>query len=251
MLNTQHIAVPSRTALPVSLAGAQQNDLLRALPREELESLFPHLELVQLPAGKELYGFGDRLDYAYLPTNAIISLQYINEEGATTEIAMIGREGIAGAAMYPDERATNTAIVQCAGYAYRINTDVLREAFRTGGMLAQQLMRHTSIMFAQLAQSVVSSRHSSIDQKLCRWLLDRLDRSLSAELKVTQESIANLLGVRRESITAACGKLQADGIIECRRGKIVVLDREALELGAGACYFAARGKHEQFDAATA
>jgi CRP-like cAMP-binding protein len=250
MLNTQHIAVPSRAALPVSLAGAQQNDLLRALPREELESLFPHLELVQLPAGKELYGFGDRLDYAYLPTNAIISLQYINEEGATTEIAMIGREGIAGAAMYPDERATNTAIVQCAGYAYRLHTDVLRDAFRNGGTLAQQLMRYTSIMFAQLAQSVVSSRHSSIDQKLCRWLLDRLDRSLSPELKVTQESIANLLGVRRESITAACGKLQADGMIECRRGKIVVLDREGLELGAGACYFAARGKLEQFDTAT-
>jgi CRP-like cAMP-binding protein len=250
MLNTQRIAVSPRAALPVSLAGAQQNDLLRALPREELESLFPHLELVQLPTGKELYGFGDRLDYAYLPTNAIISLQYINEEGATTEIAMIGREGVAGAAMYPDERATNTAIVQCAGYAYRLHTDVLRDAFRNGGTLAQQLMRYTSIMFAQLAQSVVSSRHSSIDQKLCRWLLDRLDRSLSAELKVTQESIANLLGVRRESITAACGKLQADGMIECRRGKIVVLDREGLELGAGACYFAARSRLEPFDTAT-
>lgn len=249
MLNTQHIAVPSRSALPVSLAGAQQNDLLRALQRDELESLFPHLELVQLPAGKELFGFGDRLEFAYLPTNAIISLQYINEEGATTEIAMIGREGIAGAAMYPGERATNTAIVQCAGYAYRIHTDVLREAFQRGGALAQQLMRYTSIMFAQLAQSVVSSRHSSIDQKLCRWLLDRLDRSLSPELKVTQEAIANLLGVRRESITAACGKLQQEGMIECRRGKIVVLDREGLELGAGACYFAARGRAEQLEPA--
>ncbi len=247
MLNTQTIAPAARSPLPVSLAGAQQNELLRALPRDELESLFPHLELVQLPAGKELYGFGDRLDYAYLPTNAIISLQYINEEGATTEIAMIGREGIAGAAMYPAERATNTAIVQCAGYAYRLHTDVLRDAFQRGGMLSRQLMRYTSIMFAQLAQSVVSSRHSSIDQKLCRWLLDRLDRSLSSELKVTQEAIANLLGVRRESITAACGKLQAEGMIECRRGKIVVLDREGLELGAGACYFAARGKAAQFD----
>jgi CRP-like cAMP-binding protein len=246
MFNTPHIAVPSRAALPVSLAGAQQNELLRALERDELESLFPHLELVQLPVGKELFGFGDRLDYAYLPTNAIISLQYINEDGATTEIAMIGREGIAGAAMYPDERATHTAIVQCAGYAYRLPTEVLRAAFRNGGTVAQQLMRHTSIMFAQLAQSVVSSRHSSIDQKLCRWLLDRLDRSLSAELSVTQEAIANLLGVRRESITAACGKLQQEGMIECRRGKIVVLDREGLELGAGACYFAARGKPEQF-----
>ncbi|MRV73574.1 helix-turn-helix domain-containing protein [Duganella sp. FT92W] len=251
MLNTQPISVPTRPALPVSLTGAQQNDLLRALERDELESLFPHLELVQLPAGKELYGYGERLDYAYLPTNAIISLQYINEDGATTEIAMIGREGIAGAAMYPDERATHTAIVQCAGYAYRLHTDVLRNALRTGGTLAQQLMRYTSIMFAQLAQSVVSSRHSSIDQKLCRWLLDRLDRSLSEELKVTQEAIANLLGVRRESITAACGKLQADGMIECRRGKIVVLDREGLELGAGACYFAARGKSAQFSGADA
>jgi len=246
MFNPSHIAAPARAAPPVSLAGAQQNDLLRALRREELESLFPHLELVQLPAGKELYGFGDRLEHAYLPTNAIVSLQYINEDGATTEIAMVGREGIAGAAMYPDERATHTAIVQCAGYAYRLHTDVLRAAFRDGGTMAQQLMRYTSIMFAQLAQSVVSSRHSSIDQKLCRWLLDRLDRSLSPELSVTQESIANLLGVRRESITAACGKLQQDGLIECRRGKVVVLDREGLELGAGACYFAARGNPEQF-----
>lgn len=229
----------------VSVAGARQNALLRALPLEELEALLPHLELVPLAAGKALYGFGDRLDYAYFPTNAIISLQYINEDGDTTEVAMVGPEGIAGVAMYRDERASNSAIVQCAGYAWRLPADALRDAFGNGGALARQLMRYTSSLFVQLAQSVVSSRHSSIDQKLCRWLLERRARSQSDELCVTQEAIANLLGVRRESITASCGKLQADGVIACRRGKIIVMDRTGLETGAGASYFAVRAMSEE------
>ena len=224
----------------VSMAGAQQNELLRALPRAELERLFPELELVQLSVGKRLYDFGEQLDYAYFPTNAIISLQYINEDGATTEVAVVGREGVTGVAVYRGERAGNTAVVQGAGYGYRLKADTLRALFAEGGELAHQLMRYTSSMFAQLAQNVVSSRHSSIDQKLCRWLLERLDRSLGNELKATQESIANLLGVRRESITAAACKLQQEGIIQCRRGVIVVIDRTGLELNAGGCYFAAR-----------
>ncbi|TWI67306.1 CRP-like cAMP-binding protein [Pseudoduganella lurida] len=225
----------------MSVTGLQQNELLRALPMAELERLMDDLELVALPAGKHLYDFGDKVEYSYFPTTAIVSLQYVNEDGITTEIAVVGREGVAGITMYKGERASNTAVVQAPGYGYRMRTDALRALFGEGGMLAQQLMRYTSCLFAQLAQNVVSSRHSSIEQKLCRWLLERLDRSPSNELKVTQEMIANLLGVRRESITAAAGKLATDGLIQCRRGMIVVLDRESLERYAGACYFAARG----------
>lgn len=229
-----------KAAPAISLTGAQQNELLRALPTADLERMFEYLELVPLKAGQRLYDFGDQLQHAYFPTNAIVSLQYINEDGATTEIAVVGREGVAGMAIYRGERASNTAIVTGAGYGYRISTEALRTMFAEGGMLAQELMRYTSSMFTQLAQNVVSSRHSSIDQKFCRWLLERLDRSLGMELKATQENIANLLGVRRESITAAASKLQAEGIIQCRRGVIVVVDRAGLEMGAGGCYFAAR-----------
>ena len=163
------------------------------------------------------------------------------EDGASTEIAVVGSEGVVGVALYPAERASYSAVVQCAGYGYRLRTDVLREAFYSGGPLAQLLMRYTSAMFAQLAQSVAGSRHTSIEQKLCRWLLERLDRSTSNELKVTQEMIANMLGVRRESITGAAGKLLAEeGLIAYRRGCVTVLDRELMERRAGSCYQAAR-----------
>ena len=178
----------------ISLIGAQQNDLLRALSRDDLLALFSALELVALPAGKHLFDFGDKVEYTYFPTNAIISLQYVMEDGATTEIAVVGREGVVGVALYPTERASYSAVVEAAGYGYRLRTDVLREVFYAGGPLAQQLMRYTSAMFAQLAQSVAGSRHTSIEQKLCRWLLERLDRSMGNELKVTQEMIANMLG---------------------------------------------------------
>jgi CRP-like cAMP-binding protein len=220
----------------ISLIGAQQNDLLRGLSREDLLALFANLELVTLPEGKHLFDFGDSVDYAYFPTNAIVSLQYVMEDGATTEIAVVGREGVVGVALHPAERASFGAVVQTAGYGYRLKTAVLRELFYTGGPLAQQLMRYTSTMFAQLAQSVAGSRHTSIEQKLCRWLLERLDRSLSNELKVTQEMIANMLGVRRESITGAAGKLAQEGLITYRRGCVTVLDRNGMERRAGNCY---------------
>jgi CRP-like cAMP-binding protein len=235
VLRQQRAASPA-----VSIIGAQQNDLLRALPREDLERLFLDLEMVALPVGKCLYNLGDKLEYTWFPTNAIVSLQYVTEDGATTEIAMVGHEGVVGVAMYRGERASNTAVVQSPGYGYRMRTDTLREMFGEGGVLAHQLMRYTSSLFAQLAQNVVSSRHASIEQRLSRWLLERLDRSPAPQLKVTQELIANLLGVRRESITAAAGKLQADGLIQCRRGVVEVVDRAGLERLAGTCYFAAR-----------
>ncbi|HEX5341471.1 MAG TPA: Crp/Fnr family transcriptional regulator [Duganella sp.] len=225
------------TATPaISLAGAQQNELLRALSREELLDLFTHLDLVPLEAGKRLFDAGEIMEYAYFPTNAIISLQHVSEDGGVAEVAVVGREGVAGVSMYEQERAHCCAVVQAAGYGYRIKSSLLREAFFSGGALAQQLMRHTSALFAQLAQTVAGVRHGSIEQRLCRWLLERLDRSLSNELKVTQELIANMLGVRRESITCCAGKLQEEGLIEYRRGCVTVVDRSGVERRAGGCY---------------
>lgn len=230
---------------PISLTGAQQNELLRALGREDLERLFSHLELVPLKKGDYLYEFGSKFEYAYFPTNAIVSLHYVMEDGATTEIAVVGREGVVGVALYANERATCSAVVQAAGYGYRLRTDALRDLFNEGGAFAQLLMRYTFAMFGQLAQNVVGTRHCTLEQKLSRWLLERLDRSLSSELKVTQETMATMLGVRRESITLTAGKLQAEGLIQYRRGTIVVLDREGLEVCAGACYKASRVGFDQ------
>lgn len=229
------LTAPSGAA-PISLLGAQQNELLRALSRDELIALFAHLELMPLAAGRHLFEVGQELESAYFPTNAIVSLQYVTEEGTASEIAVVGREGVVGVSMYQGECANCSAVVQTAGYGYRIRAAVLREALFDGGTLAQQLLRHASALFAQLAQTVAGVRHGSIEQRLCRWLLDRLDRSLSNELKVTQEMIASLLGVRRESITGCAGKLQDDGLIEYRRGTVVVLDRSAVERRAGSCY---------------
>ncbi|MYN04905.1 helix-turn-helix domain-containing protein [Pseudoduganella sp. DS3] len=229
----------------VSYSGAQQNELLAALPREALESLFEHLELVQLPFGKELFEFGSKLEYVYFPTTAILSLLYVMEDGATTEIAVVGHEGVVGVSMFAGERAICTAVVQSAGYGYRMKAQALRDAFNLGGSLPQLLMRYNAALFAQMAQNAVGGRHSSIEQKLCRWLLDRLDRSPSNELKVTQEMISIMLGVRRESITAAAGKLQEDGMITYRRGNITVIDREGLERYAGECYKVAKIEYDR------
>lgn len=248
MYQATQTSVSSNAVLPmqaevvnpaISLIGAQQNELLRALSREELIGMFEHLELVPLAAGKHLFDFGEKMDYAYFPTNAIVSLQYVTEDGGATEIGVVGREGVVGVSMYETERANCSAVVQTAGYGYRVKASVLRAAFFSGGALAQQLMRHTSALFAQLAQTVAGVRHGSIEQRLCRWLLERLDRSLSNELKVTQEMIANMLGVRRESITCCAGKLQEEGLIEYRRGTVIVLDRAGMERRAGGCYVAA------------
>ena len=241
------LGTPRTTAAPapVSLTGAQQNELLRALGREDLERLFPYLELVPLKKGDYLYEFGSKFEYAYFPTNAIVSLHYVMEDGATTEIAVVGREGVVGVALYANERATCSAVVQAAGYGYRLKTEALRDLFNEGGPFAQLMMRYTFAMFAQLAQNVVGTRHCTLEQKLSRWLLERLDRSLSSELKVTQETMATMLGVRRESITLAAGKLQTEGLIQYRRGTVEILDRAGLEECAGACYKASRVGFDQ------
>ncbi len=223
----------------------QKNEMLAALPHAALESLFEHLELAPMPFGKELFECGKKLEHVYFPTTAIVSLLYVMEDGATTEIAVVGHEGVVGVSLFMGERAMCSAVVQSAGYGYRLTTQVMRDAFNQGGTLPQLLMRYTNALFAQMAQNAVSARHSSIEQKLCRWLLDRLDRSPSNELKVTQELISVMLGVRRESITAAAGKLQDDGLIQYRRGNINVLDRHGLERYAGECYKVAKTEFDR------
>jgi len=229
----------------VTYSGTQQNELLAALPRDILESLFEHLELVTLPFGKELFECGGTMDYVYFPTTAIVSLLYVMEDGATTEIAVVGHEGVIGVSLFDGERAMCSAVTQAAGYGYRMKTQHLRAAFSQGGALPALLMRYNTALFAQMAQNAVGGRHSSIEQKLCRWLLDRLDRSPGNALKVTQEMISIMLGVRRESITAAAGKLQDEGLITYRRGNITVLDRSALEAYAGECYKVAKTEYDR------
>src|SRR5471032_3376824 len=224
-IGSREFKVASRPV--VSYSGAQQNELLAALPREVLESLFEHLELVTLPFGKELFEYGSKLDNVYFPTTAIVSLLYVMEDGATTEIAVVGHEGVVGVSMFAGERAMCSAVVQSAGYGYRLKAHHLREAFNQGGALPQLLMRYNTALFAQMAQNAVGGRHSS------------------NELKVTQEMISIMLGVRRESITAAAGKLQDDGLITYRRGNITVIDRAGLESYAGECYKVAKTEYDR------
>ena len=237
------IARPSAAAALGNLSSSMmQNDILAALPKEELEFLMPHLEFVHLPFDKELYEYGAKMSHVYFPTTAIVALLYVLADGGMTEISVTGREGLLGISILMGDSAIGTAVVQNDGYAYKLKASVFKEACARGGRLPQLLMRYTQVLFAQMAQNSVCGRHYSIDQQLSRWLLERLDRLSGNQLKVTQEMIANMLGVRRESVTEAAGKLQSEGLIHYKRGNITVLDREGLELHAGECYRVA--KHE-------
>lgn len=226
----------------VSLRGPKQNSLLASLPESEYSRITENLALVALSCGEQLFQTGDKLQTVYFPTTAIISLLYVMADGATTEVAMVGQEGIVGMCLFLGEHATSDAVVQSTGYCYSMKTKFLRDAFNSGGLLPELLMRYANTLFTQLTLSTVGSQHSSVEQKLCRWLLDRHDRSRSKELKVTQELIAAMLGVRRESITSAARKLQRDGFIQYRRGHITVEDRDGLEQQAGEFYKVATAK---------
>jgi CRP-like cAMP-binding protein len=222
------------------LLGLRQNWLIRALETLGIDDVLPRFELLELPVGEHLCHFGDDSGYAYFPTNAVISLLYIREDGATTEIAVVGREGVVGFDMLDNEPAPSTAVVQCRGYAYRLPADLLRRACRAHPAAMELMMKYRSALLAQMSQNVVSGLHCSIMQRLARWLLDRLDRLSSAEIAVTHDLIAASLGARRESITANLLKLQGQDIVACRRGRIAVLDRAQLETIAGGCYRAGR-----------
>jgi CRP-like cAMP-binding protein len=215
----------------------QQNHILDALPQPERDRLFPHLKLVKLPLGKVLYESGDMLRHIYFPTNSIVSLLYVLRDGESAEIAVVGNDGAIGVALFMGgETTTNRAIVQSAGCAYQLTGARLKREFERHGQMLHILLRYTQALITQMSQTAVCNRHHSVEQQLCRWLLLSLDRLPSTQLNMTQELIANMLGVRREGVTAAASKLQKLGIIAYHRGKITVLDRPRLEERCCECY---------------
>lgn len=215
----------------------RQNHLLAALDTTAYERLLPDLELVPLPQGKIIYETGTRRGHVYFPTTGIISKHFVMEDGASTVFAVVGNEGLLGVTLFMGgETAPCRTVVQSAGYAYRVEAAALKEEFKQGGGLQQIALLYTQSLITQMAQSAVCNRHHSLLSQVSRWLLQSLDRLPTNELKMTQELIANNLGVRRESVTEAAGRLQQTGLIEYCRGKITVLDRGALEKQACECY---------------
>ena len=215
----------------------RQNHLLDALPRSDFERLAPHFELIPMRLGDVLYEPGIRMRHVYFPTTSIVSLLYVMEDGASAEIAIVGNEGILGISLFMGGETTpSRAVVQSAGFAYRLIGQRLKDEFHHNGEMQLLLLRYTQALLTQMAQTAVCNRHHSVDQQLCRWLLLSLDRLPSNQLTMTQELIANMLGVRREGVTEAAGKLQKLGIIRYSRGRITVLDRPRLEQTCCECY---------------
>jgi len=224
----------------------QQNYLLAALSPAEQARVYPHLRLVPMPLGEVLYESGDILRHVYFPTDSIISLLYVLADGASAEISVVGNEGLIGIALFMGGETTpSRAIVQSAGHAYRLIGQQLKDEFHRNGALQLLLLRYTQALITQMAQTAVCNRHHSVDQQLCRWLLLSLDRLSVNQLTMTQELIANMLGVRREGVTEAAGKLQKLGVIEYSRGQITVLDRPKLEELCCECYAVVRKESDR------
>ena len=223
-----------------------QNDLLATLPGDELERLHYHLELVPLPLGEVIYESGGKLSHLYFPTTAIVSLLYVTEDGASAEISIVGNEGVIGVAIFMGGGTMpNMAVVQSAGYAYRLKAQLLEQEFNRSLPMRHLLLRYTQALLTQMAQTAVCNRHHSIEQQLCRWLLLSFDRLPSNELVMTQELISNMLGVRREGITDAARKLQSTGLIAYRRGHITLLDRSGLEKKICECYSVVKREYDR------
>jgi CRP-like cAMP-binding protein len=215
----------------------KQNHLLAALPRPDFERLKSHLKLVPLSLGEVLYESDTQLRHVFFPIDSIVSLLYVMADGASAEIAVVGNEGLIGVSLFMGGETTpSRAVVQSAGHAYRLPGKALKEEFTRAGPMQHLLLRYTQALITQMAQTAVCNRHHSVDQQLCRWLLLSLDRLVSNELVMTQELIANMLGVRREGVTGAAGKLQQAGLINYSRGHITVLDRVGLEARTCECY---------------
>jgi CRP-like cAMP-binding protein len=224
----------------------RDNALIEALPDAERARWLSHLEPVELPLGAVLYESGNRLTHVYFPTTAIVSLIYVMDDGATTEIAIVGNEGIVGVSLFMGgESTTSRAVVQSAGMGYRLKASKMMEEFNRAGPVLNLLLRYTQALITQMAQTAVCNRHHSLEQQLCRWLLLSLDRLRSNEVVVTQELIANMLGVRREGVTEAAGRLHAAGLITYRRGHITVLDRAQLERRSCECYRVVRKEYDR------
>ena len=215
----------------------KQNHLLAALPAKDYARLLPDLEPIAMPLGWVVYESGSRMGYVYFPTTCIVSLLYVMESGASAEIAIVGEEGLVGISLFMGGESTpSRAVVQSAGAGYRLKASVLKREFAMGGELQHLALRYTQALITQMAQTAVCNRHHSVDQQLCRWLLLSMDRLPDNQLSMTQELIANMLGVRREGVTEAAGHLQAAGIIHYSRGHITILDRTKLEQRVCECY---------------
>ena len=226
----------TRVAGP-AIHSPHQNQLLNALPTGDYERLVPYLELIPMGLGDVIYESGSQLRYVYFPTTCIISLLYVMEDGASAEIAIVGNEGILGISLFMGGDTTpSRAVVQSAGHGFRLKAELLKNEFGRFGPTMHLLLRYTQALITQMSQTAVCNRHHSVDQQLCRWLLLSLDRLPTNELSMTQELIANMLGVRREGVTEAAGKLQDAGLIRYRRGTITVLDRPGLEARSCECY---------------
>ena len=220
-----------------SIHNPNQNHLLAALQDAEFNRLAPHLELIPMLLGDVLYESGGKLQYVYFPTTAIISLLYMLENGGSSEIAGVGNEGVLGISLFMGGDTTpSRAVVQTSGYGYRLKSKILMDEFNLAGPVMRLLLRYTQALLTHMSQTAVCNRHHSVEQQLCRWLLLTMDRLPSNELTMTQELIANMLGVRREGVTEAAGKLQTYGFIRYRRGHITVIDRTGLEGNVCECY---------------
>ena len=218
-------------------ASPNQNHLLAALQPAEFERLLPHLELVPMRLGEILYEPGGQMQHAYFPTTSIVSLHYVMESGASAETAGVGNEGVVGVSLFMGGDSTpSSAVVQTAGHAYRLPGRILKQEFNRAGSMQHLMLRYTQALITQMIQTAACNRHHSVEQQLCRWLLLTLDRLPSRELIMTQELVASMLGVRREGITQAAGRLQGAGLIRYRRGHISVADRSGLETRACECY---------------
>ncbi len=222
------------------------NQLLAALPDIETGRWQPYLEAVDLPLGQVLYESGRTISHVYFPTTAIVSLLYVLENGASAEIAVVGHEGIVGISLFMGGETTpSRAVVQSAGRGWRLKAQVIKDEFNRSGPVMHLLLRYTQALITQMAQTAVCNRHHSLDQQLCRWLLLSLDRLQGNDLVMTQELIANMLGVRREGVTEAALKLQSAGLIRYARGHITVLDRPGLEARTCECYAVVRREYQR------
>ena len=230
----------SRSSTPIT------NDILAALPEEEMSRIKDNLELIELPLGTVLYESGETLKNVYFPTDAIVSLLYVMEEGDSAEIAVVGKEGIVGVSLFMGGESTpSRAVVQSAGWAFRLKAPLMKSEFDRAGILMHLLLRYTQALITQMSQTAVCNRHHSLDQQLCRWLLLSLDRLTRNELVMTQELIANMLGVRREGVTQAALSLQKAGLISYARGRIKVLDRKGLEERTCECYAVVKDEYDR------
>ena len=224
----------------------QQNHLLAALPAAEFERWLPHLERVNFSLGQVLYESGSTMTHLYFPVTAIVSLLYVMEDGGSAEIAVIGNEGVVGISLFMGGGSTpSRGVVQSAGVGYRLKANIMKDEFDRAGPVLHLLLRYTQALITQMAQTAACNRHHSLDQQLCRWLLLSLDRLPGSELAMTQELIANMLGVRREGVTEAALKLQSAGLIQYARGHISVLDREGLEKRTCECYAVVKKEYDR------